>query len=121
MNRDHWKQMLPIITHFAEGGEVQSEDLNGKWEPLENPRFDQDPSTYRKKPTPRLVLRTSDDPELVWLKHGDLIEQIIAYISKDDVKTCSWRANIKTLHIDGILCSATRNGPWLPLVKKEIV
>lgn len=114
--------MLPIITHFAEGGEIEHEDIDGNWETVDHPTFCASASTYRKKPTPRLVLRTSDDPELVWLKRPNgPIQYILGVRSDGRLDTQSWLDSVENFHEKGYLCSATRNGPWLPLVKEEIV
>jgi len=54
MNREHWKELLPIITAFANGDDVEE-----YWMPLEDwqkeqsPTFERDPSRYRIAPKPR--------------------------------------------------------------------
>jgi len=116
--------MLPIITHFAEGGEVQyntGTPVIEEWEDCPSPNFDEGSRLYRIKPTPRVVLRTSDDPELVWLKGPSGTHEMIVGYGHNHIETKSWCERLQYFHDEGFLCSATRNGPWLPLVKEEIV
>jgi hypothetical protein len=49
MNRQHWKAVLPFVTAFANGENVES--LNGlTWMRLTDPTFDGPPGKYRIAP-----------------------------------------------------------------------
>jgi hypothetical protein len=54
MNREHWKELLPIITAFANGEDVQGVD-HDCWMTLNSPSFLDPASTYRIAPKPRKV------------------------------------------------------------------
>lgn len=48
------KELLPIIQAFADGKTVQLfNGANERWEDLDEPTFDGDPSDYRIKPEPK--------------------------------------------------------------------
>lgn len=66
MTREHAKKILPIITAFANGEEVQYEPLNkmGKWGSVQDPGFQADPSAYRIAPKPRVIFVNEYDSEL---------------------------------------------------------
>lgn len=44
------KELLPIITAFAEEKQIQLKCLDGKWHTLEDPEFNAEPYLYRIKP-----------------------------------------------------------------------
>lgn len=50
MTKEQAKQLLPIITAFAEGKQVQIKDNRGHWDMLVNPGFTDSPENYRIKP-----------------------------------------------------------------------
>ena len=54
MTREHAKELLPIITAFANGEDVEYND-GGKWIQLNHPSFLDEPSDYRIAPKPRKV------------------------------------------------------------------
>jgi hypothetical protein len=57
MTREHVKAMLPIMTAYAEGKEIQikfSSGSNLTWHVCEDPGFTDSPSYYRIKPEPKL-------------------------------------------------------------------
>ena len=60
MNRKRAKKLLPIIEHFANGGEVQILRLSGIWTDLCDPVWGDDSSEYRIKP---------DDPLECWVNY----------------------------------------------------
>jgi hypothetical protein len=49
MNRQHWKELLPFITAFANGERVETQE-GGGWVKLTEPRFQGRPETYRIAP-----------------------------------------------------------------------
>ena len=49
------KELLPIITAFAEGKEIQVQYPNGTWYKLVNPSFDEASHLYRIKPEPQRI------------------------------------------------------------------
>lgn len=53
MNREHWKELLPIITAFANGEEVEHRKATGEWHPLMSATFTDPPTHYRIAPGPR--------------------------------------------------------------------
>jgi len=53
MNREHWKELLPVITAYANGEDVQYSH-EGKWKSLSHGfDFTERPSQYRVAPKPR--------------------------------------------------------------------
>lgn len=52
MERKNTKELLPIITAFAEGKEIQFFHC-GVWSDLLSPKFDKEPYLYRIKPEPK--------------------------------------------------------------------
>ena len=52
MERKNTKELLPVITAFAEGKQVQFFN-DGAWNDLEYPKFDEEPYLYRVKPEPK--------------------------------------------------------------------
>ena len=52
MERKNTKELLPIITAFAEGKEIQFFHC-GTWNDLPYPKFDEEPYLYRIKPEPK--------------------------------------------------------------------
>ena len=52
MERKNTKELLPIITAFAEGKEIQFFH-RGAWNDVPNPKFDEEPYLYRIKPEPK--------------------------------------------------------------------
>jgi len=56
MTREHAKQLLPIITAFANGEEVQGfEEVSNEWVTLHQPSFLDCAKAYRIAPKPRKV------------------------------------------------------------------
>jgi hypothetical protein len=56
MTREHAKELLPIITAFANGEDVQGfEALCNEWITLPRPTFNDCPKAYRIAPKPRKV------------------------------------------------------------------
>ena len=69
MKREEAKEMLPLITAFAEGKTIEFRTIEGTWEELPDPLF-QNPYKYRIKPEPRY--RPFKSQEECWqemLKH----------------------------------------------------
>lgn len=52
MERKNTKELLPVITAFAEGKQVQFFN-DGVWNDLSYPKFDKEPYLYRIKPEPK--------------------------------------------------------------------
>jgi hypothetical protein len=55
MTREHAKELLPIITAFANGEDIQSQSQGGDWSMVDEPGFSLEPSRYRIAPKPRKV------------------------------------------------------------------
>jgi len=53
MTRQHIKEILPIITAYANGYIVQNKGLDGLWKDTSNLSFDSPPENYRIKPEPK--------------------------------------------------------------------
>jgi hypothetical protein len=79
MTRQHAKELLPIITAFANGEDVQGfEGVSNEWVTLHDPSFIDIPKAYRIAPKPRKV----------WVneyKSGNLY----AHTSKEDADDCA--------------------------------
>ena len=52
MTREEAKELLPILKAFAEGKAIEFRTIEGTWEELPDPLF-QNPYKYRIKPEPR--------------------------------------------------------------------
>lgn len=56
MDREIAKKLLPVITAYAEGNEVEFyDDIDGKWVTATNPGFSYAPDMYRIKRTPKEI------------------------------------------------------------------
>ena len=54
MTLDIAKVLLPIIKAFSEGKQIQYFNIiYNKWEDIDSPKFDDEPSRYRIKPEPK--------------------------------------------------------------------
>ena len=53
MTRDRIKELLPIITAFAEGKTIEVQNRKNEWNEMDDPHFDADPKVYRIKPEPK--------------------------------------------------------------------
>lgn len=53
MTREHVKQLLPVLTAFAEGKTIEFKK-RGEWEAIEDPCFTSGSDYYRIKPEPKL-------------------------------------------------------------------
>lgn len=53
MTREEAKKLLPIITAYAEGKEIELEDNDGNWNKTYNLRFCKSPKCYRIKQEPK--------------------------------------------------------------------
>jgi hypothetical protein len=54
MNREHWKELLPVITAFANGEKIES-NFTGEWQELRSAEFNGRPEYYRIAPKQRKV------------------------------------------------------------------
>jgi hypothetical protein len=56
MNREQTKEVIKVMQHFAEGGEIEHRDrgdrYSRKWQPLTDPLWDWADTEYRIKPKP---------------------------------------------------------------------
>ena len=69
MTREEAKEMLPIIQAFAEGKTIEFRTIEGTWEELPDPLF-QNPYKYRIKPEPRYrPFKTQEECWVEMLKH----------------------------------------------------
>ena len=55
MSRDHWKELLPIITAFTNGEEVEHRKDTGEWVMSTNLEFSLPLRRYRLAPKPRVA------------------------------------------------------------------
>lgn len=53
MKKDQAKELLPIITAFAEGKTIEVKNRKNEWNEMDDPHFDGDPKVYRIKPEPK--------------------------------------------------------------------
>ena len=68
MTREQAKELLPIITAFAEGKEIQVRSGGGAWVLAPDPNFSANHVEWRVKPEPRefeLAVKRGD-PEMVY-------------------------------------------------------
>ena len=69
MTREEAKEMLPIMQAFAEGKTIEFRTIEGTWEELPDPLF-QNPYKYRIKPEPRYrPFKTQEECWNEMLKH----------------------------------------------------
>lgn len=50
MTRDRIKELLPVITAFAEGKTIEVKNSKNEWNEIDDPYFDGSPKAYRIKP-----------------------------------------------------------------------
>ena len=55
MTREHAKELLPIITAFANGEDIEFKVSADQWNPLGSYNFEGKPKYYRIKPKPRVA------------------------------------------------------------------
>lgn len=119
MTREHAKAILPFITAYAEGKQIQQRN-NGldRYVDLSHPTFANDPSTYRIKPEPKLVPMTSDDfpPGMIWIKSGSKIQLVIGF-QGDQLLTEAWCSAISVFASDGDHWSTDRK-TWNSFMKE---
>lgn len=68
-DREYWKQMLPVVTAFANGEDVETTSF-GEWESRSEFHFDASPDSYRIKPAPKLRHWISEELEDVICRCG---------------------------------------------------
>ena len=69
MTREEAKELLPILKAFAEGKAIEFRTIEGTWEELPDPLF-QNPYKYRIKPEPRYrPFKTQEECWNEMLKH----------------------------------------------------
>ena len=91
MNRERAKELLPIITAFAEGKAIQyrKQNCSERWfafDDDESPRFDIEYYEYRIKPEPRtvFVVYPDDGSKPYLLEDGDTANKAgIAHIFRE--------------------------------------
>ena len=72
MKRKEVKELLPIMEAYSEGKDIEILNINGEWELLTDPVFDDEPSHYRIKP--EIKYRPFKSKEECWEemhKHSD--------------------------------------------------
>ena len=52
MTKEKAKELLPIITAFAEGKTIEVKNSKNEWNEIDDPHFDVNPKAYRIKPEP---------------------------------------------------------------------
>lgn len=53
MKKEQAKELLPIITAFAEGKTIEVKNSENEWNEIDNPYFVGNPKIYRIKPEPK--------------------------------------------------------------------
>lgn len=87
MTPQHAKELLPIITAFAEGKTIQHCVRGGTWEEFTDFAFADSPGYYRIKPEPKLVPLTHEDlPALFWVRHKErpFAMMLVSAVHSDD-------------------------------------
>lgn len=78
MTPQHVKELLPIITAFAEGKTIQHCVRGGTWKEFTDFDFADSPGYYRIKPEPKLVPLTHEDlPAVFWVRPKTDPQQMI--------------------------------------------
>lgn len=68
MTREEAKKLLPIITAYAEGKEIELEDTDGNWNNKSDLSFCRPPECYRIKPEPKYRPFESAEEFLIVMK-----------------------------------------------------
>ena len=68
MTRDKIKELLPIITAFAEGKTIEVKNSKNEWNEIDDPHFDVNPKAYRIKPEPEYRPFESAEEFLIVMK-----------------------------------------------------
>ena len=68
MTRDQIKELLPVITAFAEGKTIEVKNRKNEWNEMDDPHFDADPKVYRIKPEPKYRPFESAEEFLIVMK-----------------------------------------------------
>ena len=68
MTRDRIKELLPVITAFAEGKTIEVKNRKNEWNEMDDPHFDADPKVYRIKPEPKYRPFESAEEFLIVMK-----------------------------------------------------
>lgn len=85
MNREQAKELLPIITAFAEGKSIEICDSKGVWEDITKPTFQNPPHDYRIKPEPPVpTFRPFNKAELELLPGYSVKHKSTGYIRMID-------------------------------------
>lgn len=120
MTREHAKELLPLITAFAEGVNIQFLNQDGEWADIDKPYWTSPASTYRIKPEPKTVLMTADDltEGLIWLKKAARVELVTVFWDDGRLETeLDGCESIEGLHGRKTLWSTDRKN-WKPFTKE---
>jgi hypothetical protein len=113
MTPAHAKELLPLITAYAEGKTIQFYDELKGWEDKPDLYFSEPAKNYRIKPEPKLVPMTHEDlPAVFWIKekgltHMQLVTTIYSNgmleteketISCEELPNWEWSPDRKTWH-----------------------
>ena len=99
MTREQAKSLIPIITAFANGGNVQVLSCTGKWVSEEYYTFDSPPNVYRIKPEPKLRAWKSAELPQVQI----LLRQSIS-------RGLSWSWTVLAIQHDGLVIADNKSG-----------
>jgi len=92
MTREHAKELLPIITAFANGEDVQVLISDNYWSTMRTASFEGPPDQYRIAPKPR-KLYINEYP-------GNGPHRFDAYASKEVAEKFAGKARIASYEID---------------------
>lgn len=87
MNREHWKELLPVITAFANGEELEMNHYGDVgWGKNNSPDFTAAPSCYRIAPKPRKVwINEYEDDGVPRFKAHRTLEDADDFASEDRI------------------------------------
>ena len=68
MTKEKAKELLPIITAFAEGKTIEVKNSKNEWNEIDDPHFDVNPKAYRIKPEPEYRPFESAEEFLIVMK-----------------------------------------------------
>lgn len=120
MKRERLKELLPVMQHYANGGEVEVRHPNHCWGSTVDPAW-RDDSEYRIKPEPEYVPLEAED----WIKDGPWWflahedDTLPTMVIKAGTASISWLGGGMT-HVDAMK-GKRRNATsdWMPCKKPK--
>lgn len=123
MKRERLKKLLPVMQHYANGGEVEVRHPNHCWVSAMAPAW-RDDSEYRIKPEPEYVPLEAED----WIKdgpwwvrggEGDRQPVCVVRLMMDGIQFLSSEGSLNYLSFRSAMSLQRRNATsdWMPCKK----